>query len=150
MPISQEWKELWSPFLYWLGALVKCWSHTKSKVSVLNHIWTRDKNVLPSDLYKYQMFVPNFKRLLPSPLKKMCWVPDVENMTAYPCYYWPLNFSPQCFLNRMWQGFKWILLMSSIFRRFIMKNGCKTWLRNSEVLKLEKRASVHQIRMNTA
>ena len=33
---------------------------------------------------------------------------------------------------------------------FVMENGCKIWLRNSKVLKLGKRASVHQIKINTA
>ena len=75
-PVSQEWKELWSPFLRWLVALVKCWSHTKSKVFAINHVWARDKNVHPSDLCNYQTFVPNFRQLVPSPLKMICGVPD--------------------------------------------------------------------------
>ena len=93
MLVYQEWKELWSPFLYWLLALVKCWEQTKSRVSALNRVWARDKNVLPSDLHKYQRFVPNFRRLLPSPSKRR-GVPDVEHMTTYTCCRWPLNFSP--------------------------------------------------------
>ena len=99
-PVSQEWKELWSPFLCWLIALVKCWSHTKSKVFMINHVWARDKNVHLSDLCNYQTFVPNFRQLVPSPLKMMCRVPDLEHMTTYLCCHWPPNFSPQCCLNQ--------------------------------------------------
>ena len=101
-PVSQERKELWSPFLYWLVALVKCWSHTKSRVSALHCVWARDQNVLLSDLCKYQTFVPNFRRLLPLPLKMMRAVPNLEHMTSYPCCHWPPNFSSQCSLNWMW------------------------------------------------
>ena len=63
----------------------------------LNHVWARDKKMYCSlhDLCKNQTFVPTFRRLLPSSLKKMCGVPDVE----------------QCSLNWMWQGSKWMLLM---------------------------------------
>ena len=68
-PVSQEQKELWSPFLYWLVALVKYWSHTNFKIFVIIYVWARDKNVHPSDLSNYQTFVPYFRQLVPSPLK---------------------------------------------------------------------------------
>ena len=109
---------IWSPFLHHLVALVKCWSHTKSKATVLNHIGARDKNVTSSDYCKYQTFVPNFRKLLLSPLKKTLRMPDVEYMIIYPYYHWPPNFSPQGFLNWLQWGFKWILLLLSIFRHF--------------------------------
>ena len=69
-PISQEWKELWSPFLYHVVALVKCWSHTKSKATVLNQVGGRDKNVTLSDCCNNLTFVPNFRWLLLSHLKR--------------------------------------------------------------------------------
>ena len=105
-PVSREWKELWSPFLRWLVALVKCWLHIKSNVFAINNVWARDKNVHPSDLSNYQTFVPNFRQSLPSLIKLKGGVPDLDYMTIYPCYYWPPNFSLQCFCNWMWQGFK--------------------------------------------
>ena len=74
---------------------------TKSKATVLNHVGARDENVTLSDSSNYQTFVPNFRQLLFSPLKKTLGVPDVEYMTIYTCHHWPPNFSPQCFLNRM-------------------------------------------------
>ena len=105
-PVSQEQKELWSPFLRWLVAPVKCWSYTKSKVFAINHVWARDQNVHLSDLSNYQTFVSNFRQSLPSLIKLMCGVSDLEHMTIYPFCHWPPNFSLQCFCNWMWQGFK--------------------------------------------
>ena len=110
-PISQEWKELWSPFLHHLVALVKCCSHTNSKATALNHVGARDKNVTLSDCCNNQTFVPNFRRLLLSQLKKTLRVPDVEHMIIYPYLHQPPNFSPQSFLNWLQWGFKWILLL---------------------------------------
>ena len=76
------------------------------QVFAINHVRARDKNVHPSDLCNYQTFVPNFRQLVPSPLKMMCEVPDLEHTTTYPCCHWLPNFSPRCYLNQIWQGFK--------------------------------------------
>ena len=94
MHVSQEWKELWSPFLHHLVALVKCWSHTKSKATALNHVGARDENVTLSDYSNNQTFVPNFRLSLFSPPKKTLGEPDVRCMTTYPRLHWPPNFSP--------------------------------------------------------
>ena len=98
-PISQEWEGIWSPFLHHLVALVKCWSHAKSKTTMLNHAGARNKNVTLSDCCNNQTFVPNFRQLLLSPLKKTHRVSDMEYMTTYPYLHQPPNYSLQGFLN---------------------------------------------------
>ena len=87
-PVSQEWKK---------GVITILGLTGSSSQMLITYqiqslcVWARDKNVLPSDVCKYQTFVPNFRQLLPSPLWIEC---DKALSGCYSCRQYSDAFVP--------------------------------------------------------